>query len=101
QQGHQVSDYVVRRLLKQLGYSLQANQKTTEGAQHPDRDEQFSYLNTAVADHMATGDPVISIDTKKKELVGNFKDPQLGKANPYGIYDVTTDTGWVTSGYRP
>lgn len=119
EQGHQVSDYVVRRLLKELGYSLQANQKTSEGSQHPDRNAQFEYLNMQVADHSAAGDPVISIDTKKKELVGDFKNPgrewrpagapepvrvhdfidkKLGKANPYGIYDVTTDTGWVTVG---
>jgi hypothetical protein len=117
--GHQVSDYVVRRLLKELGYSLQANAKTTEGGQHPDRDAQFGYLNDAVAEHLGAGDAVISVDTKKKELVGAYKnggrewspagqpepvkvhdflDPVLGKANPYGVYDIGADTGWVAVG---
>jgi hypothetical protein len=110
---------VVRRLLRQLGYSLQANAKTTEGAQHPDRDAQFGYLNDQAQAHLAAGDPVISVDTKKKELVGAYKnggrewqpkgqpeqvkvhdfiDKELGKANPYGVYDVAADTGWVTVG---
>ena len=118
-QGHQVSDYVVRRLLKQAGYSLQANSKQVEGGSHPDRDGQFAYLNEQVAAHQASGDPVISVDTKKKELVGDFKnngrewrptgepervrvhdfkDPILGKANPYGVYDLATDAGWVSVG---
>ena len=117
--GHPVSDFVVRRLLHQLGYSLQANAKTTEGSQHPDRDAQFGYLNDQAAAHMAAGEPVISVDTKKKELVGAYKnggrewqphgrpepvkvhdfvDTQLGKANPYGVYDVAADTGWVSVG---
>jgi transposase len=117
--GHQVSDFVVRRLLKELGYSLQANSKTTEGGQHEDRDAQFGYLNDQVRAHLGTGDAVISVDTKKKELVGAYKnggrewnpagqpepvkvhdfiDPALGKANPYGVYDVATDTGWVSVG---
>ncbi len=119
EQGHQVSDYVVRRLLKQAGYSLQANSKQVEGGSHPDRDAQFAYLNARVVEHQATGDPVISVDTKKKELVGDFKnagrewrpagdpervrvhdfkDPVLGKANPYGVYDITADAGWVSVG---
>lgn len=118
-QGHTVSDYVVRRLLKELGYSLQANQKTVEGHQHPDRDGQFTYLNDQAAEHAHAGEPVISVDTKKKELVGDFKntgsewrpkadpekvrvhdfkDPELGKANPYGVYDVAANTGWVSVG---
>ena len=117
--GHRVSDFVVRRLLRELGYSLQANAKTTEGRQHPDRDAQFGYLNDRAQAHIATGDPVISVDTKKKELVGAYKnggrewhpqghpeqvkvhdfiDPLLGKANPYGVYDVAADTGWVSVG---
>jgi hypothetical protein len=117
--GHPVSDQVVRRLLHALGYSLQANAKTAEGGQHPDRDAQFHYLNDQAGAHMAAGDPVISVDTKKKELVGNYRtagrewspagqpehvkvhdfiDPALGKANPYGVYDVATDTGWVSVG---
>ena len=71
--GHTVSDIVTRRLLRERGYSLQANAKTTEGGQHPDRDAQFAYLNDQATDHLATGDPVISVDTKKKELVGAYK----------------------------
>ena len=107
---------MTRRLLKERGYSLQANAKTIEGNQHADRDAQFAYLNDQAKDHLGTGDPVISVDTKKKELVGPYKnggrewrpsgDPQrvkvhdfvdraLGKANPYGVYDVGTNTGWV------
>jgi len=117
--GHRVSDFVVRRLLHEAGYSMQANAKTTEGAQHPDRDAQFAHLNARAAEHLAAGNPVISVDTKKKELVGQFKnggrewrpagqpvsvkvhdfiDPALGKANPYGVYDIAADTGWVSVG---
>lgn len=117
--GHQVSDFVVRRLLPELGYSLQANSKQTEGSQHADRDAQFAYLNTQASEHLAAGCPVISVDTKKKELVGDFKnrgaelrpkgkpervrvhdfkDPELGKANPYGVYDVGDNSGWVSVG---
>jgi len=117
--GHRVSDFVVRRLLKELGYSLQANAKTTEGAQHPDRDAQFQYLNDQADHHLDAGNPVISVDTKKKELVGPFKnagrelspagqpeqvkvhdfiDKDLGKANPYGVYDIAADAGWVSVG---
>ena len=73
EKGHQVSDFVVRRLLRERGYSLQANAKTTEGSQHADRDAQFAYLNDQATDHLAAGDPVISVDTKKKELVGAYK----------------------------
>ena len=119
EKGHRVSDSVTRRLLKERGYSLQANAKTIEGNQHADRDAQFAYLNDQAKDHLGTGDPVISVDTKKKELVGPYKnggrewrpsgDPQrvkvhdfvdraLGKANPYGVYDVGTNTGWVSVG---
>ncbi len=117
--GHPVSADTVARLLKEAGFSLQANAKTVEGNQHPDRDGQFSYLNAQAAEHAANGDPMISVDAKKKELVGNYKnggtewrpagdpepvkvhdfiDPALGKANPYGIYDVAGNTGWVSVG---
>ena len=117
--GHLVSDFVVRRLLRERGYSLQANVKTAEGAQHADRDAQFAYLNDQATAHLACGDPVISVDTKKKELVGAYKhggrewqptgepepvkvhdfiDPTLGKANPYGVYDVGANIGWVSVG---
>ena len=119
EKGHQVSDFVVRRLLREGGYSLQANVKTAEGGQHVDRDAQFGYLNDRAVEHMSTGDPVISVDAKKKELVGAYKnggrewhhvgepeavkvhdfiDPVLGKANPYGVYDVANNTGWVSVG---
>ena len=119
QQGHQVSEQIVRRLLREAGYSLQANAKTSEGGQHPDRDAQFGYLNDQAQAHMDGGDAVVSVDTKKKELVGEFKnggrewhpaghpehvkvhdfiDKTLGKANPYGVYDVATNTGWVSVG---
>jgi len=118
-EGHRVSEFVVRRLLHELGYSLQANSKTTEGGQHPDRDAQFCYLNDQAQLHMDNSEPVISVDTKKKELVGDYKnggrewspagepvpvrvhdfiDPTLGKANPYGVYDIAADTGWVGVG---
>jgi hypothetical protein len=101
------------------GYRLQANAKTREGRQHPDRDAQFGYLADQVTAFLASGDPVISVDTKKKELVGNFankgrewqptgtpeevsvhdfKDPDLGRANPYGVYDVGANQGWVSVG---
>jgi hypothetical protein len=119
EKGHEVSDFVVRRLLREGGYSLQANVKTAEGGQHVDRDAQFGYLNQQAAAHMATNDPVISVDAKKKELVGAFKnggrewlpagdpeqvkvhdfiDRELGKANPYGVYDVANNIGWVSVG---
>ena len=119
-QGRAVShDTVARLLAEELGYSLQANAKTVEGRQHPDRDAQFRYLNDQVAAHILAGQPVISADTKKKELVGNFKnggrewqpqgepvevnvhdfpDKKLGKAVPYGVYDVAANTGWVSVG---
>jgi hypothetical protein len=117
--GHQVGADTVAGLLRELGFSLQANAKTLEGAQHPDRDAQFSYLNDRAGEHLAAGDPVISVDTKKKELVGAYKnagqewrpagspeqvkvhdfiDKELGKANPYGVYDLAADTGWVSVG---
>ncbi len=117
--GHRVGPDTVARLLREQGFSLQANAKTLEGGQHPDRDGQFGYLNEQASAHLACGDPVISVDTKKKELVGAFKnrgaewrpagqpeqvkvhdfiDPELGKANPYGVYDLGADTGWVAVG---
>ena len=117
--GHPVSARKVAQLLKEQGFSLQANSKQIEGRQHPDRDAQFSYLNDQAHDHIAAGDAVISVDTKKKELIGefrnggrewrpkgsprpvnvhDFKDPVLGKVNPYGVYDIAADTGWVSVG---
>ncbi len=119
ERGHRVSHVVVGELLHQLGYSLQANAKTREGRQHPDRDAQFGHLNAAVAAAIGAGEPVISVDTKKKELVGDFKnagrewrpagapvevrthdfkDPALGKAIPYGVYDLAHNEGWVSVG---
>jgi Rhodopirellula transposase DDE domain len=117
--GHEVVDRTVLRLLKAKGYSLQANKKTREGVQHPDRDAQFAHINETVAAAIAAGEPVISVDTKKRELVGDFKavgrefepkgrpievrghdfkDKQLGHAIPYGVYDLTADEGWVSVG---
>jgi hypothetical protein len=117
--GHEVVDRTVLRLLKANGYSLQANKKTREGAQHPDRDAQFAHINQTVADAIAAGQPAISVDTKKRELVGDFKavgreferkrtpvevrghdfrDEDLGHAIPYGVYDLATDEGWVGVG---
>jgi transposase len=117
--GHPVSAWTVANLLHEAGFSLQANAKQVEGARHLDRDAQFAYLNAQAADHLAAGCPVISVDTKKKELVGafknngrtwrptgdpvrvnvhDFKDPELGKANPCGIYDIAANTGWVSVG---
>lgn len=117
--GHKVSSRTVYRLLRELGYSLQANQKTKEGASHPDRNAQFQHINATVKDAIDTDQPVISVDTKKKELVGDFKavgkelrpkgdpipvrvhdfkDKKLGHAIPYGVYDLTEDTGFVSVG---
>jgi len=119
EKGHDVVDRTVLRLLKSDGYSLQANKKTREGAQHPDRDAQFQHINQTVAEAIKAGQPVISVDTKKRELVGDFKavgrefepkgkpvevrghdfkDKQLGHAIPYGVYDLTADEGWVSVG---
>jgi hypothetical protein len=118
-QGHQVSATLVQRLLHQAGYSLQANAKTLEGSQHPDRDVQFQHIHDTAARFLSGGDPVVSVDCKKKELVGQFKnggrewrpegDPEqvnvhdfpgdaLGKAIPYGVYDIGANTGWVSVG---
>jgi len=117
--GHKVSADTVGDLLREEGFSLQGNAKTLEGTRHPDRDAQFRYISEQVKDHQATADPVISVDTKKKELIGEFKNagrewrPQgqpvavrthdfpgdsAGKAIPYGVYDVTADAGWVNVG---
>lgn len=99
QQGHRVGHTTVSRLLHDLDYSLQLNQKSIEGSDHPDRDAQFRYINQRVADHEATGDPVLSVDTKKKELVGNYKnggrelrkkgDPRLVKGHDFREKDVS------------
>ena len=117
--GHPVSERTVNRLLHELGYSLQANRKTLEGAQHADRDAQFKHINRRGRAFQALRQPIVSVDTKKKELVGEFRnggrewrpkgqpqqvkvhdfvDKTLGKAIPYGIYDVTGDRGWVSVG---
>ena len=119
EQGHAASHETVAKLLRGLGYSLQANRKMLEGASHPDRDAQFGHINTVVACAQAAGQPAISVDTKKKELIGDFKnagrewrpkgepvlvrtkdfkDKQLGKVNPYGIYDLALDEGYVSVG---
>lgn len=118
-QGYEVSHQTVASLLDELGYSLQGNQKTKEGSTHPDRDAQFRFIHGRVEDFQRRGQPVVSVDTKKKELVGDFKnggrewrpkgDPEqvrvydfvdkaLGKANPYGVYDPTANMGWVSVG---
>ncbi len=117
--GHQVSDRTVITLLHQMKYSLQANRKTKEGKNHPDRDQQFKYINRKVVAFQKRRQPVISVDTKKKELIGDFKqggqqwrptgnpqqvrmhdfaDPKLGKGIPYGVYDLTCNDGWVSVG---
>jgi hypothetical protein len=119
QKGHQVCPTVVGHLLHDMGYSLQANSKTREGTQHIDRNAQFEYINTQAEAFLKTNEPVISVDTKKKELVGNFKnngrewrpretpeevkvhdfiDRKLGRAVPYGIYDISNNNGWVSVG---
>ena len=118
-QGHAVSERTVNRLLHDLGYSLQSNRKTIEGRAHPDRDVQFQYINRRAKAFQRQGQPVVSVDTKKKELVGQFRNggrewhPQgqpaevnvhdfpseaLGKVIPYGVYDEATNTGWVSVG---
>ncbi len=118
-QNHPVSDRTVALLLKQSGYSLQANRKTREGSSHPDRNAQFEYINRQVTAFHRRRQPVISVDTKKKELIGEFKnpgvewqphgqpetvnvhdfpDPKLGKAIPYGVYDLACNEGWVSVG---
>jgi hypothetical protein len=117
--GYRASERSVNRLLHALGYSLQSNRKTIEGGDHPDRDAQFQYINRRVKAFQRLGQPVVSVDTKKKELVGQFRnggrewrpkgcpeevkvhdfiDKDLGKAIPYGVYDQTYNTGWVCVG---
>jgi hypothetical protein len=117
--GHRIGHNVVADLLRDMGYSLQANRKTLEGTNHPDRDAQFGYINAQVKQALAAGEPAISVDTKKKELVGDFKNagreyhpkgkpepvrvhdfviPKLGRAAPYGVYDIADNAGWVSVG---
>ncbi len=119
EQGFEVSESTVRRQLQGLGFSLQANRKTHEGTDHPDRDAQFRRIAGVCARALEAKEPVISVDTKKKELIGNYKnrgrelapkgepilvnthdfmDAELGKAIPYGVYDVGKDEGWVSVG---
>src|SRR6516165_2849161 len=120
-EGYQISYKVVARLLRDMGYSLQANAKTKEGGQHPDRNAQFEHINALVKTFQAEGQPAISVDTKKKELVGDFKnngralrpkgDPESvrvhdfvikekdkGRVSPYGVYDIAANEGWVNVG---
>jgi len=117
--GHRTSHRMVAELLHAIGYSLQANRKTLEGASHPDRDAQFHHISSKIREFQTAREPVISVDTKKKELVGDFKNngrelrpkgdpekvrvhdfviPELGRAAPYGVYDVTQNAGWVSVG---
>jgi hypothetical protein len=119
EQGFKVSQRVVANLLRELNYSCQANSKTREGGKHPDRDAQFTHINATVKAAIAAGEPAISVDTKKKELVGDFKNngrelrpkgqpeavrvydfkiPELGKVAPYGVYDIAANHGWVSVG---
>ena len=117
--GFEVSHKLVGRLLDKLGFSLQANRKTREGANHPDRDAQFEHINARIKTFQVNREPTISVDTKKKELVGDFKNggrelrpkgdpepvrvhdfkiPELGKVAPYGVYDIAANAGWVSVG---
>jgi hypothetical protein len=119
QDGHRISHETVAVMLRGLGYSLQGNRKTLEGSNHPDRDAQFEYINKQAKAALGAGEPVISVDTKKKELVGEFKNagreyrpkgnpekvrvhdfviPELGRAAPYGVYDIADNAGWVSVG---
>jgi len=119
ERGHQVSHQLVAELLREAGYSLQGNRKTREGGAHPDRDAQFAHISATAEAYLAAGDPVISVDAKKKELVGDFKNggrawrpqgqpeevrvydfviPELGRATPYGVYDLAANAGWVNVG---
>jgi hypothetical protein len=118
-QHHPIAARSVAALLHEAGYSLQSNRKTREGDAHPDRNAQFEYINSCVGRFVRRGQPAVSVDTKKKELVGDFKnagrewhaagepdqvrvhdflDPTLGKAIPYGVYDMLHNQGWVTVG---
>jgi hypothetical protein len=117
--GHDLSHQTVSRILVEMGYSLQANRKTEEGKDHPDRNDQFEHINRKVRSFQRRGQPVVSMDTKKKEMVGNYRrsgreweprgqprrvqskdfpDKELGKVAPYGVYDLTADDGWVSVG---
>ena len=117
--GHEVSQATVWRLLDELGYSMQSNRKSREGGGHPDRNDQFEFINASVKDFLSRGWPAISVDTKKKELVGAFKNggrewekkgspkavevydfpnQELGKVSPYGVYDLARNEGWVSVG---
>jgi hypothetical protein len=117
--GHAVSPRTINTLLARLGYSLQSNRKTREGGKHPDRNAQFEHINAKAESFEKAGQPVVSVDTKKKELVGDFRnggrewqpkgkpeevrvhdfiDPKLGKAIPYGVYDLAANLGWVSVG---
>jgi hypothetical protein len=119
QQGHPISARAVAQLLNVAGYSLQSNRKTLEGTKHPDRNTQFEYINAKVKQFQQRGQPVISVDTKKKELVGPYKnngrewqrkgepervdihdfaDEELGKVIPYGVFDMSRNEGWVSVG---
>jgi transposase len=119
QKGFKVSRQLVSKLLNEQGYSLQSNAKVLEGSSHEDRDEQFKYVNGLIMQFQGKGQPAVSVDAKKKENVGafknggrefqrkgkpektkvhDFKDPELGKANPYGVYDIAKNTGWVSVG---
>jgi Rhodopirellula transposase DDE domain len=119
ERGHQVSHQLVAELLREAGYSLQGNRKTREGGDHPDREAQFAHINALADAYVASGDPVISVDAKKKELVGDFKNggrawrpqgqpeevrvhdfviPELGRATPYGVYDLAANAGGVNVG---
>lgn len=117
--GHKASYRVIGEILKGLHYSLQSNRKTDEGGEHPDRDAQFNFINETTKEYIKEGQPVISVDCKKKELIGNYKnngkewqpegepekvkvydfeDKELGKAAPYGVYDIKNNEGWVNVG---
>jgi len=117
--GHRAGPDTVARLLKEEGFSLQGNAKTAEGARHPDRDAQFGYISAQAREHLAAGQPVISVDAKKKQNVGSFKnggrewrpkgspepvnvydfiDKERGKVTPYGVYDIAANSGWVAVG---
>jgi transposase len=119
EQGHKVSHQTVMKLLHEMGYSLQANEKTIEGSHHPDRNAQFEHINEAVQLQLGQDEPVISVDTKKKELIGEYKnggrelqpkgkpervrvhdfiDKEKGRVNPYGVYDLKQNEGWVSVG---
>lgn len=118
-QGHQTSANTVAKLLKGLNYSLQSNKKTKEGSSHPDRNAQFEHINERVKETIAAGNPAVSVDTKKKELVGEYKNagqelrpkgkpeevkahdfvnPKVGRASPYGVYDLANNEAWVSVG---